>query len=131
MAEQMTEEQKRELQRDLTIVGRLLALAEVRKHETRFEGEVALVAPSATKAEVDGIVEEVMPAAVKPADQPLAPDFSAEGLLKAMGGVRGGQTLYVKELGNGLLLYVAYWPWGSGSRFTIKIGVYEKPRGVA
>jgi hypothetical protein len=129
MAEQMSDEQKDALQRELAVVQRLLAVADVSKHETRFEGEVALVAPGSAKADVDAIVEDVMPAAVKPAGQPMSPEFSADGLLKAMGGVRGGQTLYVKELGKGLLLYVAYWPWGSGSRFTIKIGVYDNQQG--
>ena len=46
-------------------------------------------------------------------------------LVEALGGIRGGQTLYVKELGDGLAIYVAFWPWGGGKRFTIKIGVHE------
>ncbi|MBW2527427.1 MAG: hypothetical protein JRI23_24810 [Deltaproteobacteria bacterium] len=126
MAEQMSVDQKQALQKDLTIVQRLLAISGVDKHETRFEGEVALVASSKVKKEVDDLVAQVMPAPVKPPDGPMSPEFAADGLLEAMGGVRGGQTLYVKELSGGLLWYVAYWPWGSGARFTIKIGVYEK-----
>lgn len=124
MAQEMTAAQRSALQSDLAVVQRLLALESVSKHETRFENEVALVAPTSEREAIDAIVEEFMPPAVKPAGSPVSLDFDGKDLLEAMGGVRGNQTLYVKELGDGLRVYVAYWPWGNGKRFTIKIGVY-------
>ena len=124
MAQEMSAEQRRALQSDLTVVQRLLALESVNQHETRFENEVALVAPTADREAIDAIVADVMPPPVKPAGGPLSLDFEAKDLLEALGGVRGNQTLYVKELGDSLLVYVAYWPWGNGTQFTIKIGVY-------
>lgn len=129
MGESMSPADEQALSRELSLVQRLLELPEVSKHETTFETEVALVAAATAKEQVDALVEEVMAAPVKPADRPLEPDFSPAGLLAKMGGVRTGQSLYLKQVGGRLLLYVAYWPWGNGARFTIKIGVYEQGEG--
>ena len=124
--EGMKPEQQQELKRDLGVIGELLALPSVAKHDTRFENEVALVAPTAELAEVCAVVERHLPPPVKPADQSLPQELEVSDLLDAMGGVQKGQTLYLKRLGEGLSLYVAYWPWGGGERFTIKIGVHVK-----
>jgi hypothetical protein len=125
MAQEMSEEQRRVMQGDLALVQRLLALAGVSQHDTRFQNEVALVAATAALPEVEPLVQEVMGQAVKPAEAELPEDFEPRGLLAAMGGVRRGQTLYLKSATGGLFLYVAYWPWGSGAKVTVKIGVFE------
>jgi hypothetical protein len=124
--EGMSAEQQAALKRNLVLVQDLLALSFVQKHETRFDGEVALVAPTSNQAEVSAVVERYLPAAVKAAGKPTPPELAAGSLCKAMGGIRANQTLFVKDVGGGLSLYVAYWPWGSGQRFTIKIGVHTE-----
>ena len=60
---------------------------------------------------------------MKPADQALPPELEGSAVLDAMGGITDGQTLYLKPEGDGVSLYVAYWPWGDRKSFTIKIGV--------
>lgn len=125
MTQTMTAEQRDTLKQDLAIVQALRALPGVQVHETRFEGEIALVSPSARLAEVSCIVQRVTGAPVKPAGGTLPAALRASRVLDAMGGIRGDQTLYLKKLGNGLSLYVAFWPWGGGGQFTVKIGVLE------
>ena len=120
----MTQELEVALKRDLSVVAELLALPSVGEHETRFEHEVALVAPSASLDQVCSVVERRLSSAVKPADHDLPPELQASALVEAMGGVEAGQTLYLKRIGGGLSLYVAFWPWSGGERFTIKIGVH-------
>lgn len=129
MAQEMTAEQQSVLQQELALVQRLLALSGVDKHDTRFENEVALVADASAIDEADGLVRGAMSDPVKPAGEKLSSDFSPKGLVDAMGGVRGGQTLYVKTLDSGVSVYVAYWPWGGGARITIKIGVFTDDSG--
>jgi hypothetical protein len=120
----MNDEHEAALKRDLVLIRELLALPSVEKHETRFEGEVALVAPGSDLGEVCPVIERYLSAAVKPPDQSLPPELEDSPLVEAMGGVRGGQTLYLKQVGGGISLYVALWPWSGGQRVTIKIGVH-------
>ena len=122
--EKMKPDQEQALKRDLAMVGALMALPSVEKHDTRFDGEVALVAPTADLADVSAVVERYFSSPVKAADQSLPQELESSDLLDSMGGVESGQTLYLKSLGEGLSLYVAYWPWNGGKRFTIKIGVH-------
>jgi hypothetical protein len=122
--EEMKDEQRLALKRDLAVIRELLALPAVRRHKTRFEPEVALVAPSSDLAEVSSIVERFLPPPVKTAGGKVPEDLEWGSVLDAMGGVREEQTLFLKELGDGVSLYVAYWPWGDGARFTIKVGIH-------
>ncbi len=125
MTDGMTERQQAALKRDLAVIGELLALPFVKKHDTRFTNEVALVAPTANLAEVGSVVERFLPPPpAKHAGKPASPELADSPLLEAMGGVRADQTLYVKHLGDGISIYVAYWPWGGGQRVTIKIGIH-------
>jgi hypothetical protein len=120
----MQEAQRLALQRDLGVIKELLALPFVKRHETRFENEVALVAPTEHLAAVTAAVERALGPAVKAATGPLPGALAQSPLLEAMGGVQDGQALFLKDLGAGVSLYVAYWPWGNHQRFTIKIGVH-------
>ena len=109
----------------LGIIKKLLAVPSVTKHDTRFANEVALVAPESAMTTVADIVTAELGAAVKPAGAPLPAELTDSPLLDAMGGARGGQTLYLLGLGEGLSIYVAFWPWGGGKKTTIKVGVHE------
>jgi len=123
MIQSMTTEQQEALKRDLAMVQALLAIPGVKKHETRFEGEIALVSPIGRFVEVSAAVQGVMGQPVKSARDRLPAALAASSALNPMGGIRGDQTLYLKSLGEDLSLYVAYWPWGGGDQFTIKLGV--------
>ncbi|RLB47674.1 MAG: hypothetical protein DRI90_26090 [Deltaproteobacteria bacterium] len=125
MPQELSDQQQKNLEHSLALVQQLLAISAVAKHDTRFEGEVALVAPGSALDEVAAKVEEHLGAPKKTADAALPADLADSPLVDALGGIRGGQTLYVKELGDGLAIYVAFWPWGGGKRFTIKIGVHD------
>src|SRR5262245_22371755 len=64
---ELSVEQRRTLQSRLSMVQELLALPSVRKHDTRFEHEVALVSPGSELAQVTAIVEKHLGPALKPA----------------------------------------------------------------
>lgn len=123
MQQTMTPEQQAALKRDLALVQVLLAVPGVARHETRFEGEIALVSPTKQLPDICAAVEQVMSAPVKSSAERLPAKLADGNALDAMGGIRGDQTLYLKSLGGDLSLYVAFWPWGGGNQFTIKIGV--------
>lgn len=123
MQQTMTPEQQAALRRDLALVPALLALPGVIRHDTRFEGEIALVSPTTSLSAVCSAVERVMAAPVKASSGRLPPELASGNVLDAMGGIRDDQTLYLKSLGGDLSLYVAFWPWGGDAQFTIKIGV--------
>jgi hypothetical protein len=120
----LTDKQRKALGKELAIVGVLLGIEGVRKHETRFANEVALVAPTAIRAAVEKAVGGQLGEPVKPAGAPVPPELASSAMCKAMGGLRGDQTLYRKALDGGVTVYIAFWPWGSGTQFTIKVGVH-------
>ena len=102
---------------------RLAQLPGVQRHDSRFEGEISLVAESSRRDAVSAVVEEQLGPPAKPAESEVPAAFDHAALVDAIGGIRPSQTLYVSDLG-GVSLYAAYWPWGGGARFTIKLGVY-------
>ena len=120
----MPEAQRLALKRDLGVIAALAALPSVKKHETRFENEAAFVAPTPSLPEVAAVVERFLSAPVKPADGPMPRELWSSPVLEAMGGAEDGQTFYLKDLGAGVSIYVAFWPWCGKDRFTIKVGVH-------
>ena len=44
---------------------------------------------------------------------------------RALGGVRGKQFLFTRNVGQGVLLTGAWWPWNSGQRISLRIGVSD------
>ena len=125
MPQELTHQQQATLERSLALVQQLLAISAVAKHETHFENEIALVAPGSALEQVASKIEERLGAPKKAADAAMPAELTGAPLVEALGGIRDGQTLYVKKLGDGLAMYVAFWPWVGGKRFTIKIGVHE------
>jgi hypothetical protein len=108
------------------LADRLVELPEVRRHESRFEGEISLVAETVGRDAVSAVVEAELGPPAKPADSAVSAELNHHALVEAIGGIRASQTLYWRDLGGGATLYVAYWPWADGGRFTIKIGVYRR-----
>ena len=125
--DQLDAAQRQAVRRNLAIVDKLLTLPDVKRHESRFEGEIALVAPAAQRDAVNEVVEELMGEALKPEGEAVPAELQANPLIETIGGLRKGQTLYLQDLGGGLSFYLAYWPWGGGGRFTIKLGVFLPP----
>ncbi len=115
--------QRERLQHPLAMVKALARVPDVARHESRFAHEVALRAPSHAMAAVCEIVEHHLGAALKPASAPVSEALAARPLVATLGGLRADQTLYERDLGDGLCLYVAFWPWSGGKTITIKIGV--------
>ena len=127
MSDQLDAAQRQAVRRNLAVVDKLLAVEGVNRHESRFEGEIALVAPGSAREAVDAVVEELLGKPVKPADDEVPAELRENALLETIGGIRKSQTLYMQDLGGGLTFYLAYWPWSGGARFTIKLGVYLPP----
>ncbi len=125
--EKLDSAQRLAIQRHLEMADTLAALPDVERQQSRFEGEITLVAPGASQGAVSAVVEPLLGPAAKPADSAVPAELQKNPLLDAIGGIRSNQTLYLKELGGGVSLYVAYWPWSGGARVTIKIGVYNPP----
>lgn len=123
--------QQQAVQQQAELGARLGALPQVQSQDSRFEGELTLVAESLVQEAVSAVVEAAVGPAAKPANAAIPAELRQHPLLDAIGGIRGNQTLYLKELGEGLCLYVAYWPWGGGGRFTIKVGVYLRRQAPA
>jgi hypothetical protein len=125
--EDMSSDDRQDLQQHLAVVQQLLALDAVRKHDTRFDNEVAVLVPADDLEAATAIVQALFGTPVKAADEKPARELAKSSMVDAMGGARGGQTLYAKVLGPTLCVYVALWPWGSGKKITLKIGVHDNP----
>ncbi len=125
--EQLDDAQRQAIRRNLAIVDKLLTLPDVKRHESRFEGEIALVAPGPQRAAVNEVVEEALGKPAKPEGEEIPAELQDNPLIETIGGLRKGQTLYLQNLGGELTFYLAYWPWSGGARFTIKLGVFLPP----
>lgn len=77
------------------------------------------------------IVEALTPEVEKYFDEPYkkAGDSAFWGnlfdsFIKSVGGINKDQTLYRKQIDDGIFLYCAFWPWGSDPiRTSIRIGL--------
>lgn len=47
-----------------------------------------------------------------------------QGVVEALGGMRRGQIIFSFEPVDGPTLFCAWWPWGDGSRITIRVGLH-------
>jgi hypothetical protein len=65
------------------------------------------------------ILEGIFGLPAWPSDKKLSRDM--EKLIKNVGGLRKGQTLYFLDNGSGCSAFVMLWPWQDGERITIKL----------
>ncbi|MCX5665866.1 MAG: hypothetical protein NT036_02295 [Candidatus Omnitrophica bacterium] len=65
------------------------------------------------------VLEGIFGAPVWPSDKKLSKD--TEKLIKNVGGLRKGQTLYMLNNGSGASAFAMLWPWQDGERITIKM----------
>ncbi len=120
----MNDQRRDAIRQKLELIGELKAVPKVKPHDSRFENEIALVAPAAVTAEVDTVVQRYLGEPTKPAGKGLPLSLKFNSVIRALGGIRKEQTLYMVALDEVVTFYVAYWPWGGGERFTIKVGVH-------
>ncbi|MDO8536530.1 MAG: hypothetical protein Q7S30_05965 [Candidatus Omnitrophota bacterium] len=74
------------------------------------------------KARLEGVVrvlENIFGAPAWPSDKKLLKD--TEKLVKTIGGLRKGQTLYLLNNGSACSAFAMLWPWQDGERITIKM----------
>ena len=55
-----------------------------------------------------------------------APDVTRT-IADGWGGLRPGQRLYTFDPDDAPLLFAAWWPWGSGTTFSVRFGCYLPP----
>ena len=75
-----------------------------------------------SNARLEGVVrvlEGIFGAPVWPSGKKLSKDTQA--LIKSVGGLRKGQTLYFLNNGSECLTFAMLWPWQDGERITIKM----------
>ncbi len=98
--------------------------AEVKKMEpdtTRMDSENYFEAVIG-HARLEGVVrvlEGIFGAPVWPSDKKLSKDMQT--LIKSVGGLRKGQTLYFLNNRNECSAFAMLWPWQNGERITIKM----------
>ena len=75
-----------------------------------------------SRARLEGMVrvlEGIFGAPAWPSDNKLSKD--TEKLIKSVGGLRKGQTLYMLNNGSEASAFAMLWPWQDGERITIKM----------
>ena len=71
------------------------------------------------------VLSEALGPPVKPAGNKPAEDMAR--LTQAYGGIRTGQTLFVREF-EGVTVMAMFWPWEDGKHTTLKMAVLEKDK---
>lgn len=74
--------------------------------------------------EISPVVENYFGAPIKVAGQNAFLKNLYDDLAKAVGGMRKEQTFFRKDVSPGIILYCAFWPWGSDpARTSVRIGL--------
>ena len=82
------------------------------------------VAQSNLIADLTPLVEEYFGAAYKPAGETAFFMNLFDKFIKSVGGVRKEQTLFKKDIAEGVILYCAFWPWGTSPvKTSVRIGL--------
>ena len=84
-------------------------------NENYFEAVIG----SARLEEIVRVLEGIFGAPAWPYGKKLLKD--TEKLIKSVGGLRKGQTLYFLNNGGGCSAFAMLWPWQDGERITIKM----------
>lgn len=82
------------------------------------------VAKSNIINELTPLVEEYFGKAYKPAGETAILKNFFDPFIKAIGGIHKNQTLFKKDIDKDVILYCAFWPWGSDPvRTSIRVGL--------
>lgn len=88
----------------------------------RFEAGL-LAFDKSTEKDVLGVLDEVFDRIWSAKEMASAPR-EVQSLESQLGGLRSGQMLLTAGAGlGGPVLWCAWWPWGSGERISIRVGV--------
>ena len=82
------------------------------------------VAQSNLIEQLTPLVEEYFGSAYKPAGETAFFKNLFDKFIKAVGGGRKEQTLFKKDIDEGVVLYCAFWPWGTQPvKTSVRIGL--------
>ena len=82
---------------------------------------------SETSPELRRLLDPVVPAAWTPETFPTAP-AEVQALRERCGDVRPGQLLMTGPAVAGMVLFAMWWPWGDGSKVSVRLGVAGSDR---
>lgn len=94
------------------------------KWDGRFKTAVAEFSAD-LKDEVLGILEEHLVSTWDSSNVAEAPDVVQE-VTKNLGGLMSGQLLLLSDSRQPAFIFCAWWPWGSGTKISIRIAPYGK-----
>ena len=94
------------------------------KWDARFKTAVAEF-DSVKKDEVLGILEQHLVSTWDSASVKEAPDV-VQQVSKNLGGLTSGQLLLLTDSKQAAFIFCAWWPWGSGTRISIRIAPFSK-----
>lgn len=118
--------QVKEIKRNLKLIGKLEREFGLKPNLDGNDDPLLYcgVANSDIISQLTPIVEEYFGKPYKPAGETAFFKNLLDPFIKTVGGIRTEQTLYKKDIDNGVVLYCAFWPWGSDPvRTSIRLGL--------
>ena len=119
------EEQVKEIKKNLKILGKLEKEFGV-KPNTDNDNPLLYcgVAKSNIIASLTPLVEEYFGNPYKPSGESAFFKNLFDSFIRAVGGIQTNQTLYRKDIEDKVILYCAFWPWGTEPvKTSIRIGL--------
>jgi hypothetical protein len=92
------------------------------KWDGRFKTALAEF-PTEMKDDVLGILGQYLISTWDSTSVKDAPDIVRE-ISKKLGGLMSGQLLLLSDSGQAACIFCAWWPWGSGTKISIRIGPF-------
>jgi len=119
------QEKINQIKEALKLIGELKAKFNVQANKDGMESLIfAGVTVSNVITQLTPEVEKTFGKAYKPAGKWAFFMNFFDSFVKGVGGIRTDQTLFRKDIGPGLTLYCAFWPWGSNPvKTSIRIGL--------
>ncbi len=118
--------QVKEIKRNLKLLGKLEREFQLKPNYDGNDDPLLYcgVANSNLINELTPLVEEYFGKPYKPAGESAFFKNLFDTFIKAVGGIRTEQTLYKKDIDEGVILFCAFWPWGSDPvRTSIRVGL--------
>lgn len=94
------------------------------KWDGRFKTAVAEFSAD-MKAEVLEILEQYLVSTWDSSNLEEAPDV-VQSITKNLGGLMSGQLLLLSDSRQATCIFCAWWPWGSGTKISIRIAPFSK-----
>lgn len=117
----------------LRVVGELETLFGVQRNVAACNPLLFVgVTDAQTLERLHPVVEQHFGPPMKRAGGETFTDKPSEGFVRAIGGVRLDQTLFLSNVVEGHSVYCVFWPWGSNPlRVSIRVGVIAGDDGTA